>query len=92
MRKRFDDFLAQAASSQVFAGVRALGAPQTFLKKCYGTLVDFEQHGAQFGFLGFRGTAETGLGQGNSQLLRHSSDGFREGDVFDLLDKAEYIA
>ena len=86
-----DDFLIQSASGEVFAGAGALGPPQALLKECTGTLVNFEQHGAQLGFLSFRRTAEANLRQSDPQLLRHRPYRFRESYIFDLLDKAEDI-
>ena len=82
----------EAAAGEVFAGAGAFGAAQAFLKECDCALVDVEQLSAQARFFGFAGSGVTGLGQRNAELLRDHADGFREGDVFDLLDEAEDVA
>jgi hypothetical protein len=87
-----DDILGQAASGKVFASSGTFGTAEALLEKCNRTLVDFDQHRTQLGFLCFSGTAVAKFGKRNPELLGHRSHSFREGDIFDLLDEAKDVS
>jgi hypothetical protein len=92
MRKLRDHFFVQATAGEIFAGFCAFGTAEAFLEEGDGALVYIEKLAAQAGFFGFAFGGVAGFRQGNAELLRHHTDGFGEGDVFDFLDEAEDVA
>ena len=79
-------------AGEVFAGAGAFGAaqaPEKTLRPARGRRAYCPR---SRGFFGFLGGGIAGFGQRDAQLLRDQADGFREGDVLDLLDEAEDVS
>src|SRR5256885_2180779 len=72
--------------------MRAFRALEILLKKRAGTLMNVQQHTAYLGFLRFRRTAVTRLGQRDAKFLRDRPHRLGEGDVLDFLYEAEDVS
>ncbi len=72
--------------------MRGLRSAQLLLEEGAGTLVNLDQPDTQRGFACLLGRRVAHLGQRDLQLLRDQTNGFREGNVLDLLHERQDIA
>src|SRR5438270_324125 len=91
-----DDAVVELANGlfgfiQVVERMSRLRFAKLFFKEDAGALMDVEKLAALSGLLGLGRRAVLHAWQRNAQLLRHHPHRLREGDVLDLLHKAENV-
>ena len=87
-----DRLRGETPARKVFTRLGARGGPQLLLKPNRRHLMKFEQLAALAALRGLLRSQILPLGQGNTALLRHDLDRFREAHILDLLDERENVS